>query len=378
MNGAGFITQEQLKPILKNYLLTDGKELIFEILKEYIENLEIRSKEREPEEERITSNEDDIKLDPEMVDKKETIKDFLNELNRYSDEKKVEIKVKQLKQFIIKLFNLNEEIEKQKESVKELKAQEENLKIKIEKYNDEIQSLRTEKEELKNTVDEQKDGIIKLKYDIEDKERARKEIVIENQKYVEEIKMLEKVKKELEERIEIKKRELEDKEKENRALNQKVNKFEEIGVLQKLYEEYLEVSEEYRGKLEKLIKTNDISSFISCCYNIGTMDDLWDFLNIEIRNGNMKDTCCLKNIFQHFILEQNKKYDENLYKLLIPKIGEEFDPIKHMSIDGGNSGTIKEVIFPGYGSMETKSNREETDDKRKFKKIRKLAMVRVK
>lgn len=399
MNIAGYITAQQAEEIVKNYFQREGRELILEILKEHMIGLNINSKneldnnleinkEKEEKKELIKFSGNKIKLDSEIVRKKEAIQDFVRELEKYDEKERVEVKVGQLKEFIIKVFGLNEELEENRKNhlkeIKKLEVKKEELERDLEKLKDEysesiskIESLNDNIADLTNTKNSLGKEVKEKEEDIDRKEREIIDLESENNRYMKNIEALKGEKKELIETIESKKIELERVEKENRELNKKVGKLDGVEELSRLYENYLKVSEGYRDRLKRLIKDDTVSSFIACCYNIGTMDDLWDSLNVEVRNGNLADAYILRDIFEYFVAQQNKKYDESLYKLLIPTIGEEFDPTKHMAINGSSSGKIEEVIFPGYGNMESKASLDQTDEERKFKKVRKLAMVRV-
>lgn len=399
MNIAGYITAQQAEEIVKNYFQREGRELILEILKEHMIGLNINSKneldnnleinkEKEEKKELIKFSGNKIKLDSEIVRKKEAIQDFVRELEKYDEKERVEVKVGQLKEFIIKVFGLNEELEENRKNhlkeIKKLEVKKEELERDLEKLKDEysesiskIESLNDNIADLTNTKNSLGKEVKEKEEDIDRKEREIIDLESENNRYMKNIEALKGEKKELIETIESKKIELERVEKENRELNKKVGKLDGVEELSRLYENYLKVSEGYRDRLKRLIKDDNVSSFIACCYNIGTMDDLWDSLNVEVRNGNLADAYILRDIFEYFVVQQNKKYDESLYKLLIPAIGEEFDPTKHMAINGSSSGKIEDIIFPGYGNMESKSSPDQTDEERKFKKVRKLAMVRV-
>lgn len=399
MNIAGYITAQQAEEIVKNYFQREGRELILEILKEHMIGLNINSKneldnnleinkEKEEKKELIKFSGNKIKLDSEIVRKKEAIQDFVRELEKYDEKERVEVKVGQLKEFIIKVFGLNEELEENRKNhlkeIKKLEVKKEELERDLEKLKDEysesiskIESLNDNIADLINTKNSLGKEVKEKEEDIDRKEKEIIELETENNRYMKNIEALKGEKKELIETIGSKKIELERVEKENRELNKKVGKLDGVEELSRLYENYLKVSEGYRDRLKRLIKDDNVSSFIACCYNIGTMDDLWDSLNVEVRNGNLADAYILRDIFEYFVAQQNKKYDESLYKLLIPAIGEEFDPTKHMAINGSSSGKIEEIIFPGYGNMESKSSPDQTDEERKFKKVRKLAMVRV-
>lgn len=399
MSMAGFITAYEAERIVKNYFQREGRELILEILKEHMNGLNINSKneldnnleinkEKEGKKELIKFSGNKIKLNSEIVRKKEAIQDFVRELEKYDEKERVEVKVGQLKEFIIKVFGLNEELEENRKNhikeIKKLEVKKEELERDLEKLKDEysesiskIESLNDNIADLTNTKNSLGKEVKEKEEDIDRKEREIIDLESENNRYMKNIEALKGEKKELIETIESKKIELERVEKENRELNKKVGKLDGVEELSRLYENYLKVSEGYRDRLKRLIKDDNVSSFIACCYNIGTMDDLWDSLNVEVRNGNLADAYILREIFEYFVAQQNKKYDESLYKLLIPAIGEEFDPTKHMAINGSSSGKIEDIIFPGYGNMESKSSPDQIDEERKFKKVRKLAMVRV-
>lgn len=404
------IKREEINEIIKNYLLTEGREIILEILKEQTgyfitstkaENLKEDIKRDEIEEE-IGTKEEKIKLSSDIVDKKEAIKDFIKELEKYNENEKVEIEVRQLKEFIIRILNLNEELDRERrehaEKIQKLELKERELKSNIEileeRYNssenkvnglnNEIGKLKIEEKRLEKEVEDRNREIITLENTIKEKEGINNRLETEkrnleskNANLHENTEKLNREITRLDNEIQDKKLEIREIEKEKERLNRRLGKLDGVEVLQKLYERYLEVSPTYRNRLENLIRTNDVSSFIACCYNIGTMEDLWDSLNVEIRSGNLADAYILRDIFEYFVIQQNKKYDESLYKLLIPNVGDEFDPTKHMAIDGKSSGKIEEIVFPGYGTMESKSNPNQTDDERGFKKIRKLAMVRM-
>ena len=310
--------------------------------------------------------------------------------------------MRQLKEFIIKILNLNEELDRERrehaEKIQKLELKERELKSNIEileeRYNssenkvnglnNEIGKLKIEEKRLEKEVEDRNREIITLENTIKEKEGINNRLETEkrnleskNANLHENTEKLNREITRLDNEIQDKKLEIREIETEKERLNRRLGKLDGVEVLQKLYERYLEVSPTYRNRLENLIRTNDVSSFIACCYNIGTMEDLWDSLNVEIRGGNLADAYILRDIFEYFIIQQNKKYDESLYKLLIPNVGDEFDPTKHMAIDGKSSGKIEEIVFPGYGTMESKSNPNQTDEERGFKKIRKLAMVRM-
>ena len=386
-----YIKKDEFKHMIKNYLLTDGKDIILDILKEikypkventseiyHLEKVDINYPKKNNCFDKKAEEKAPIINTEEIITKKELM-DFFQGIIAFDEEESKDMALTKIRELILKLFGNN----------RDLKQQNDELQFENNSYIKDIESLKEEKKRLNCDINEAERSIKSLndrKNDFE-KEVERLEKTIRekneyNQKLETEVKEainqlneLETIKNKLTGEIEDKKEKLKEVEQSKEKLNKRLNKLSDVEILQNLYDRYLSVSDNYREKLKNLIKSEDVSSFIACCYSIGTMDDLWDSLNIEVKNGNLSDAHILKEIFGHFVIQQNKKYDESIYKLLIPEIGEEFDATKHMSINGNTSGKIEKVIFPGYGQMESKTNPDQTDDERKFKKVKKLAMV---
>lgn len=363
-----YIRKEEMNKLIRDYLLTDGKEIVFSILKDYYDEYSQKNIVQKKEYKEIVDSKSEDMITKE--DLKELFKDFI----AFDEEDTEKMALSKVKELIIKLFDLNEDI---KELNKNLKNENDsylqnikNLKIKEESLNEKIRDLEKD-------YSNAQEKVIYLNREIQTAEKNAEEKEMINRKLRAEKENLEQSNSAANKKAQELKAEIGKLENDKENLNKKLYKLDGVEILQKLYEHYLEISDDYRKKLENLIKTDDISSFIACCYNIGTMDDLWDSLNVEIRNGNTRDAYILREIFEYFVIQQNKKYDENLYKIMTPEIGEEFDPTKHLAAGGNSSGKIEEVIFPGYGIMESKSSPEQEDSERKIRKIRKLAIVKV-
>lgn len=353
----------KIHKIVENYLQTSaGEELIIRIIDKYLNREKVEEKEENIS--NVNQIEENFQIKNYLI---EEFKDII-ELNESEGEKEM---IKKIKDFILNLISDNKNLENTKS---ELEKKVKNLKEESRELEIDIKSLHNEKIQLKEEVNNLKKLLNEKEVEFETIKKAKNNLELKVNELEDKKKNYEKNLNEKKIELDLVSKKLLEEKKEKENIKQRLGGVEK---LQELYEKYLKVSDEYREKIENLIKTRDVNSFISCCYNIGTLDDLWDSLRIEIKNEKIEDVKILSEIFQYFIEQQNKKYDESLYRVLIPEIGEEFNPTKHMSIDGSGSGKIEEVIFPGYGTLENKVDKNQKDEERKFKKIRKLAMVKV-
>lgn len=147
-------------------------------------------------------------------------------------------------------------------------------------------------------------------------------------------------------------------------------------ILKDYYDKYLSLPKHIKEKLENIIKYKDIESFLSCCYTTSTWNNLWDIVNTELRRTNPKECVQLGEVFSYFIEQPNLRYENDIYRSFVPKIGIEFDATRHIDVNGRGNGQIKSVIFPGYGTLETKKPNQEEQDRR-IEKMNKLAIVEV-
>lgn len=293
---------------------------------------------------------------------------------------------------------------KQKQKETEIKKLENKLADLDNQYKKKKQELENkladslkEKRELKKALEEK---ITKLKVELEKKEKEAKEILRELngelKKAKEKLEGLNKEKTTLKREIPGKKSELENlktqieslrasvkkeeqKQKAQKEKSEKAkDKLQDLYNIVKYYDRYMSVSKKTRDKLENLIRAEDIGSFTTCCYQLSTMDDIWDFVNVELRNGNLESEDCkiLGEIFTYFIEQKNKMYRDPLYRVYIPEEGEYFDATKHLDVDRSGADRVKEVVFPGYGMLESKTDSSQPEEKRKIKKMKKLSIVK--
>lgn len=306
--------------------------------------------------------------------------------------------IEKIKNFIYSLKSENNQLRSKcdflRRDTEKLKKEkitvERNREMELQKFAEERHIFEVKLEELNRARKYQEEKLHELYNMVQDKEKNICESEVKIKHLESEIDMLNSTRRNLEEKILY----LENKCKSMSCeLDQKTNEIaqakfqikncmaekEELADLYKigsLYRNYLNISEQTKMRLANLIRSENIGSFAACCYNISTMDDIWDFVNTEIKSGNIDDFSALKDIFIYFIEQQNKRYNDATYRVLIPEREEHFDPVKHTDATGNSADTIKEVIFPGYVLLDRKMDENQLDEDRKIKKVKKLAIVK--
>lgn len=370
-----------LKKYMEFYLKTEGKEIVFEILNEYFQNNKIAinsSKSIEDKAEETNSLKNTAEKENEIIVKiADNFPEIFINIKEQEENMGADKVISKFKKFIFSLKEenkdlktLNEKInESYTEKLREIKTLEENKK--------ELENKKINLEKEKKDLEESK---IKLSKEIESLKKEKDDLKILNSHLTTE-------KKSIEETVNFLKGEKEKLGFQTFELNKKIEKIaderkdekeklRELYKLQELYDNYLKMPEEIKIKLKGLIRYENINSFIACCFSIATMDDLWDFVNEEAKKDNEFDLSILKDIFSYFVEQQNKKYSENVYRVLIPECGESFEPREHTSINSIRDGKILDVIFPGYGILNEKTDDMQKEEDRKYKKIKKPAIVK--
>lgn len=319
---------------------------------------------------RLSLNLEEI-FDGKIVESEDIFKmlliDDFNFFKRYKSEKEKEIKqlrekIKQdeeeYKKLGLKIKTLQSQYE---ENLKKLSRDLDNEKIENEKLNRVLNNEKAQNEKLKEEN-------IALQITINNNKNEIKNILADQERYRSEIQaQIMDLKKDIHRQQEI------ITENENEK-----NKLSDLYNIAKFYNKYMSISQQTRDKLENLIRTEDIGSFTTCCYQLSTMDDIWEFVNLELRKGNLESEDCkiLGEIFTYFIQQKNKMYADALYRVYVPEKGEYFDATKHLDVDRNGADKIKEVIFPGYGSLENKTDSNQPEEERKIKKMKKLPIVK--
>ena len=165
-----------------------------------------------------------------------------------------------------------------------------------------------------------------------------------------------------------------EKDREIRKYEMEKDGLKDLYRIKSFYDKYMEISYEVRAKLSKVIKSNNIGEFLASCYSMETMDNLWDFVSLHGRNrelNNIKDIKILAQIFEFFIAQENKKYNEDTYMVFAPRLNDCYDPHRHIDIDGNGEDIVTDILFPGYGWVEKNEENEKI-----CTKINKPALVK--
>lgn len=123
----------------------------------------------------------------------------------------------------------------------------------------------------------------------------------------------------------------------------------------KAYENFKNLSASTKKSLENIIKEDSLASFIASGVQPRNIENLWDYINNELREGKNADTKELIDIF-YFLFVNFTKANGDIYELQSINAGEEFDTQLHLRHNSsqGASGKISEVILKGMVNSKTK------------------------
>lgn len=371
---------EKIHKYLQNYLQGEGKNTILEICKEIVvpttqlnrQDSEVKSK-LQRDENKENGNELEKNTEPEDVVTKDLLYEYFKEFDDVIRKEDSAIDMlKALKRLLKRQKQEQEQLKEDHKKEKEiLEGKENKLKNELKGEKQKKSELEEQVKELKNTIKNlnQDNSILKtqLKQQLEkSKQLEQEKETIHNKKLAVEL------------AYDTQKKQLQDIQVEKMQLQKRLDRLASLETLQTIYEKYLMVSEKKKEDWKNLIRYEDMDSFLACCYRINTMNDLWDAVNQDVKNNNYDDMEQLNEIFEYFILQQNKYYEDSIYRIINPQIGEQFDPTKHMPVNGKSSGMIEKVVFFGYGELEGKTSQTQLEEERKIKKVKKLAMVYLK
>lgn len=162
------------------------------------------------------------------------------------------------------------------------------------------------------------------------------------------------------------KNEQEELEKENKKLMDSINLYikqveqgkkeiENFKKDAKAYENFQNLSTSTRKSLENIIKEDSLASFIASGVQPRNIENLWDYINNELREGQNPEIKKLTEIF-YFLFANFAKANGDIYELQRVGVGDEFDPQLHLRHNSsqGVSGKINEVVLKGMVNTKTK------------------------
>lgn len=121
------------------------------------------------------------------------------------------------------------------------------------------------------------------------------------------------------------------------------------------YEKFLNLSSQTKDSLKNVLKSESITTFISFGVQAKNIENLWDYINNELKEGKNIDIKNLIEIF-YFLFKNYTNANSNIYELQDVNIGDEFDDQRFLMHNSSTntSGNIKEVILRGIVNSKTK------------------------
>lgn len=123
----------------------------------------------------------------------------------------------------------------------------------------------------------------------------------------------------------------------------------------KAYEDFKNLSAPTKKSLENILKEDSLASFIASGVQSRNIENLWDYINNELREGQNPEIKGLTEIF-YFLFANFTKANGDIYELQSVSLGDEFDPQLHLRHNSsqGVSGKINEVVLKGMVNSKTK------------------------
>ena len=123
----------------------------------------------------------------------------------------------------------------------------------------------------------------------------------------------------------------------------------------KAYEDFKNLSVSTKKSLENILKEDSLASFIASGVQSRNIENLWDYINNELREGQNPEIKKLTEIF-YFLFANFTKANGDIYELQSVSLGDEFDPQLHLRHNSsqGVSGKINEVVLKGMVNSKTK------------------------
>ena len=144
-------------------------------------------------------------------------------------------------------------------------------------------------------------------------------------------------------------------------IDQMKNEIVEFKKNTNAYERVKKLSTSTKKSLENIIKEDSLASFIASGVQSRNIENLWDYINNELKEGQNVDTKELIEIF-YFLFANFAKANGDIYKLQAISIGDEFDPQLHLRHNSskGVSGKINEILLKGMMNSKTQEIKRKT------------------
>ncbi len=119
--------------------------------------------------------------------------------------------------------------------------------------------------------------------------------------------------------------------------------------LNRVYQEYRTLPQERRKALGKILKDEDMISFLVHGSQFENIRALWEHVKSEERYIPDEQRVVLVKTIEYFIHQINLLYDPPLYRLVADPVGTDFSPERHVKAEGCSpyQSHIQEVLLPG-------------------------------
>jgi hypothetical protein len=123
----------------------------------------------------------------------------------------------------------------------------------------------------------------------------------------------------------------------------------------KAYDDFKNLSAPTKKSLENILKEDSLASFIASGVQSRNIENLWDYINNELREGQNPEIKGLTEIF-YFLFANFAKANGDIYELQSVSLGDEFDPQLHLRHNSSQSisGKINEIALKGMVNAKTK------------------------
>ena len=114
----------------------------------------------------------------------------------------------------------------------------------------------------------------------------------------------------------------------------------------KAFDRYKSLGEKSKTPLKGVFPTESLVGFVVAGVQYRNVETLYEYVKNEATEGKNPDVSALIDIYQCFLNDALLAFPK--YQQLSPKKGDLFQATDHINVGDGVSGTIQEVLLPGW------------------------------
>lgn len=123
---------------------------------------------------------------------------------------------------------------------------------------------------------------------------------------------------------------------------------EKFGGVSKVIDLYESLSEATKDQLSNVFVDKSTEGILATLAQWSCVSGLWNYLQNKIIENDMEDVESLKVLFEYGFRVYNKCFPEPVYKLVVPKNGEDYNRETSAILGTAIYGKVKEVCLVGY------------------------------